>query len=479
MQNDTFKLTSRASNLEKGGVAELGLSLEDLVRRGARDILQRAIEAEVQTFLKGFDDVTMIDGRRAVVRNGDLPERAILTTVGPVVVQVPKVRDRGGAGVKFNSALVPPYVRRRARVAAALPWLYLKGISSGDLGEALEVLVGADAKGLSPAAPGRLKAPWSEEYQGWTRRDLSDRQYAYWWVDGIYTTLRESDDPRLCLLVIIGVTADGTKEWVAIHDGLRESTASWLEVLRDLRERGLTVGPRLAVGDGALGFWGALEQVDPDSVHQRGWFHKMGHVLAVRPKHLHGKAKADLQAIWMAANRQEAVKACNRFVKHYEAKYPKATEILDKDRDAVLAFYRFPAEHWVHLRTTNPIESTFATVRHRTTRTKNCTSRITFLGLAFKLAEEAGLAPGGGFVPRRRSPSYSAGHAIKTEFRSLTTHRRSNGRPPESAHATGSYTRLDHSSLMREGRESQPCRGYFRPPDERGGQQINHGYRDG
>jgi putative transposase len=285
MQNDTFKLTSRASDLETGGVAELGLSLEDLVRRGARDILQRAIEAEVQTFLKGFDDVTMIDGRRAVVRNGYLPERAILTTVGPVVVQVPKVRDRGGAGVKFNSALVPPYVRRRARVAAALPWLDLKGLSSGDLGEALEVLVGADAKGLSPAALGRLKAPWSEEYQGWTRRDLSDRQYAYWWVDGLYTTLRESDDPRLCLLVIIGVTADGTKEWVAIHDGLRESTASWREVLRDLKERGLTVGPRLAVGDGALGFWGALEQVYPDSVHQRGWFHKMGNVLAVLPKH--------------------------------------------------------------------------------------------------------------------------------------------------------------------------------------------------
>lgn len=389
MRDDTCKLTTRANDQQPAGLGGLGLSLEDLVRRGARDILQRAIEAEVQTFLEGFEAVSMIDGRRAVVRNGYLPPREILTTVGPVAVQVPKVRDRSGAGLKFNSALVPPYVRRSARVAAALPWLYRKGIASGDLGEALEVLVGKDAKGLSPAALGRLKAQWSAEYQGWTRRDLSGRQYAYWWVDGIDTTLRETDDPRLCLLVIIGVTADGTKAWVAINDGLRESTASWLDVLRDLKERGLARGPRLAIGDGALGFWAALEQVYPDTVHQRCWFHKMGNVLAALPKSWQGKAKTDLQAIWMAASHQEAVVACKRFMKRYEAKYPKATEKLDKDRDALLAFYRFPAEHWVHLRTTNPIESTFATLRHRTTRTKNCASRTTFLGLAFKLAEEA------------------------------------------------------------------------------------------
>lgn len=389
MRNDTCNRTSHASNQREAALMEVGLPLEDLVRRSAREILQRAIEAEVQDFLEEFGSVTMRDGRRTVVRNGYLPEREILTTIGPVAVQVPKVRDRSGAGVKFNSALAPPYVRRSARIAAALPWLYLKGISSGDLGEALEVLVGDGAKGLSPAALGRLKAQWSAEYQGWTRRDLRGQQYAYWWVDGIYTTLRETDDPRLCLLVIIGVTADGTKEWVAINDGLRESTGSWLEVLRDLKERGLTVGPRVAVGDGALGFWAALEQVYPDTVPQRCWFHKMGNVLALLPKSLQGKAKADLQAIWMAASRQEAVLAFKRFVKRYEAKYPKATENLQKDQDALLAFYSFPAEHWVHLRTTNPIESTFATVRHRTTRTKNCTSRATFLGLAFKLAEEA------------------------------------------------------------------------------------------
>jgi putative transposase len=389
MREGTSEQTTRASDAGAAAMTEVGLPLEELVRRGAREIIQRAIEAEVQLLLEQYDDVQLLDGRRAVVRNGTLPEREILTAVGPVTVQVPKVRDRSGSGVKFNSALAPPYVRRSARVAAALPWLYLKGVSSGDLGEALEVLVGDGAKGLSPAALGRLKAQWSEEYQGWRRRSLADSQYAYWWVDGIYTTLRESDDPRLCLLVIIGVRADGTKEWVAIEDGLRESTESWLDVLRDLKARGLKEGPRLAVGDGALGFWSALEQVYPDTVHQRCWFHKMGNVLAALPKSLQGKAKADLQAIWMADTHKDARRAFDDFVSRYKAKYPKATEKLLKDRDALLAFYAFPAEHWVHLRTTNPIESTFATVRHRTTRTKNCVSRSTFLGLAFKLAEEA------------------------------------------------------------------------------------------
>jgi putative transposase len=391
MSDDTSKGTrgARGDQDQGGQLGELGLPLEELVRRGARDILQQAIEAEVKQLLAELAPVSLIDGRRTVVRNGYLPAREILTSVGPVEVQVPKVRDRAGSGIKFNSALAPPYVRRSARVAAALPWLYLKGISSGDLGQALEVLVGEGAKGLSPGALGRLKAQWSEEYQGWSRRSLEDKEYAYWWVDGIYTALRESDDPKLCLLVIIGVTSDGTKEWVAISDGLRESTESWLDVLRDLKERGLKVGPRLAVGDGALGFWSALEQVYPETVHQRCWFHKMGNVLAALPKSLQGKAKADLQAIWMAATRQEAVRACERFLSRYRAKYPKATDKLVKDRDTLLAFYAFPAEHWVHLRTTNPIESTFATLRHRTSRTKNCVSRTTFLGLAFKLAEEA------------------------------------------------------------------------------------------
>ena len=389
MSDDTSKGRRSATGDRGERLAELGLPLEELVRRGARDILQRAIEAEVEQLLEEFGAVSLMDGRRAVVRNGYLPAREILTTVGPVEVQVPKVRDRSGAGVKFNSALAPPYVRRSARVAAALPWLYLKGVSSGDLGEALEVLVGEDAKGLSAAALGRLKAAWAEEYKGWSARRLDGKQYAYWWVDGIDTTLRESEEPKLCLLVIIGVRADGTKEWVAISDGLRESTESWLDVLRDLKERGLEAGPRLAVGDGALGFWGALDQVYPESVHQRCWFHKMGNVLNALPKSLQGKAKADLQAIWMAPTRKQATQAFKRFINRYAAKYPKATEKLEKDREALLAFFAFPAEHWVHLRTTNPIESTFATVRHRTSRTKNCVTRATFLGLAFKMSEEA------------------------------------------------------------------------------------------
>lgn len=391
MSDDTSKGTrgTRGDQDREARRDEVGLPLEELVRRGARDLLQRAIEAEVEHLLDGFAGVSLIDGRRAVVRNGYLPAREILTSVGPVEVQVPKVRDRCGSGVKFNSALAPPYVRRSARVAAALPWLYLKGISSGDLGEALEVLVGEGAKGLSPGALGRLKAQWSEEYQGWTRRSLEGKAYAYWWVDGIYTAVRESDDPKLCLLVIIGVTGDGTKEWVAISDGRRESTESWLDVLRDLKERGLKAGPRLAVGDGALGLWSALDQVYPETRHQRCWFHKMGNVLNALPKSLQSKAKGDLQAIWMAATRKEANDAFKRFINRYEAKYPKATEKLEKDREALLAFFDFPADHWVHLRTTNPIESTFATVRHRTSRTKNCVSRATFLGLAFKLSEEA------------------------------------------------------------------------------------------
>jgi putative transposase len=389
MRDDTRQRTDSARAEGVENLTELGLSLEELLRRGARDLIQRAVEAELAGLLEDFADVRLLDGRLAVVRNGYLPAREILTTVGPVEVQVPKVRDRTGSGVKFNSALVPPYVRRSARVSAALPWLYLKGVSSGDLGEALEVLVGEGAKGLSAAALGRLKGQWSEEYQGWSRRSLAGQRYAYWWVDGIYTPLRGADDPRLCLLVVIGVTADGTKEWVAIADGLRESTESWLDVLRELKERGLESGPRLAVGDGALGFWAAIAQVYPETAHQRCWFHKMGNVLAALPKSLQGKAKADLQAIWMAPTRAEAVRAFERFIVRYGVKYPKATEKLSKDQEALLAFYAFPAAHWVHLRTTNPIESTFATVRHRADRTKNCVSRATFLGLAFKLAEEA------------------------------------------------------------------------------------------
>ena len=257
------------------------------------------------------------------------------------------------------------------------------------MSEALGVLLGDDAKGLSANVVSRLKAQWADEQVQWGRRDLSTTRYVYWWVDGIHTGLRSEPSDGQCLLVILGVTPDGRKERVALHDGHRESKQSWQELLLDLKARGLQAGPLLAAGDGAMGFWAALEEVFPETVAQRCWFHKMGNVMNALPASQQAKAKAGLQAIWMAATRADAHKAFDQFLERYQAKYPKAVEKLIKDRDSLLAFYDFPAEHWQHLRTTNAIESTFATVRHRTTRTRNCVSRPTFLGLAFKLIEEA------------------------------------------------------------------------------------------
>jgi putative transposase len=374
---------------QENGLPEIGMSLDDVVRRGARQVIQQAIEAELAQLLEQYENVKTLHGQRAVVRNGYLPEREVLTGAGPVAVQVPKVRDRSGSGVKFNSSIVPPYVRKSPRVSAALPWLYLKGISTGDMSEALGVLLGEDAKGLSANVVSRLKAQWADEQLQWGQRDLSTARYVYWWADGIHTGLRSEPADGQCLLVILGVTPDGRKERVALADGHRESKQSWQEVLLDLKARGLQAGPLLATGDGAMGFWAALEEVFPATVAQRCWFHKMGNVLNALPASQQTKAKAGLQAIWMAATRAEAHKAFAQFVERYQAKYPKAVEKLVKDRDSLLAFYDFPAEHWQHVRTTNPIESTFATVRHRTTRTRNCVSRATFLGLAFKLIEEA------------------------------------------------------------------------------------------
>lgn len=380
---------SNGKQQNESGLQEIGLSLDDLVRRGARQVIQRAIEAELGQLLEDYANVKTLGGKQAVVRNGYLPERDILTGAGPVTVKVPKVRDRTGSGVKFNSAIVPPYVRKSPRVSAALPWLYLKGISTGDMGEALHVLLGDDAKGLSANVVSRLKVGWAEEWKQWDRRDLSKSRYVYWWADGIHTGLRSEQSEGQCLLVIIGVTPDGRKERVAIGDGYRESKDAWKEILLDLKARGLQAGPLLATGDGAMGFWAALEEVFPTTRAQRCWFHKMGNVMTALPKSQHAKAKSGLQAIWMAATRADAQTAFGQFVERYQAKYPKAVEKLEKDRDSLLAFYDFPAAHWQHLRTTNPIESTFATVRHRTTRTRNCVSRPTFLGLAFKLIEEA------------------------------------------------------------------------------------------
>ena len=373
-------------------------SLTELLRQGARGLIEQAVEAELQGLLDRYENVIDLAGRQAVVRNGHLPEREILTGLGPVSVRIPKVRDRSGSGIKFNSALVPPYVRKARRVEAALPWLYLRGISTGDLREALSVLLGDEAQGLSPAVVSRLKAEWAEAYAAWNRRDLAGEHYVYVWADGIYSTLRGEDD-RLCLLVLIGVNEHGEKRLLALSDGYRESKASWLSLLQDLQARGLNAPPALGTGDGALGFWAALDEAWPQTRHQRCWVHKTANVLNEMPKSIQGKAKAGLHEIWMAETQAQANTAFDRFARDFGAKYPKAVAILAKDRAALLAFYDFPAEHWIHIRTTNPIESSFATIRHRTTRTKNCVSRNTLLGLVFQLAltAEQGWRKLGGF----------------------------------------------------------------------------------
>ncbi|MCE0732829.1 IS256 family transposase [Halomonas sp. G15] len=361
--------------------------LHELLRRGARDLIAKAVEAELATFLAQYADQRLDDGRQAVVRNGYLPERTVQTGIGDVSVQVPKVRDRSGGGARFNSSLLPPYLKRARSIEELIPWLYLKGISTGDYQEALAALLGDQAKGLSANTVSRLKKQWEDEHTEWRQRDLSDRRYVYWWADGVYSNVRMDD--RLCLLVIIGVTEQGRKELVAVEDGFRESADSWETLLTGLRERGLTTAPRLAVGDGAMGFWLALSKIYPETDHQRCWVHKTANVLNKLPKSVQPKVKADLHDIWMAETRDEAHKAFDRTVKRFEAKYPKAMACLAKDRDELLAFYDYPAEHWVHIRTTNPIESTFATVRLRSKRSRNCGSRATTLAMVFKLLQSA------------------------------------------------------------------------------------------
>lgn len=361
--------------------------LHELLRQGARDLIAQAVEAELATFLAQYAEQRLEDGRQAVVRNGYLPERTVQTGIGDVSVQVPKVRDRSGGGACFNSSLLPPYLKRARSVEELIPWLYLKGVSTGDYQEALKALLGEKAKGLSANTVSRLKKQWEDEHTAWRQQDLSDRRYVYWWADGIYSKVRMDD--RLCLLVIIGVTEHGRKELVAVEDGFRESADSWEALLTHLRERGLTTGPKLAVGDGAMGFWAALSKIYPQTDHQRCWVHKMANILNKLPKSVQPKVKADLQDIWMAQTREEAHKAFDRTLKRFEAKYPKAMACLAKDRDELLAFYDYPAEHWVHIRTTNPIESTFATVRLRTKRSRNCGSRATTLAMVFKLLQSA------------------------------------------------------------------------------------------
>lgn len=358
-----------------------------ILRQGAQDLLSKAIEAEVLTVLEGYNNLKDSEGHCQVVRNGYLPERYIQTGVGPIRVQVPRVRDRSGSGIKFSSSLIPPYLRRSKNIEELLPVLYLKGISTGDFSEALAALVGPQAKGLSASTICRLKEDWRTEYDDWRHRDLSKKNYVYFWVDGIYLKARMED--RQCILVVIGADEFGNKELVALEDGYRESELSWMELLLDLKKRGLNITPKLCVGDGALGFWNALHKTYGKAKQQRCWMHKTGNILNKLPKTMQARAKQHIHDIWMAETKKEAEKAFDFFIEAYQQKYPKAAECLAKDRDVLLTFYDFPAEHWHHLRTTNPIESTFATVRLRTGKTRGCLSRKTGLTMVFKLVQSA------------------------------------------------------------------------------------------
>jgi transposase-like protein len=362
-------------------------ALTEILRCGAGELLQQAVEAEVAEVIARYQALKDERGRQRIVRNGHKPERTIQTGIGEVPVKAPRVRDRTGE-IKFSSNILPRYLRRTKSIEELLPWLYLKGLSTGDFSTALTGLLGKDAPGLSAATISRLKEVWKEQYERWSRRDLTGKNFVYLWVDGVHFGVR-LEDASQCILVVIGATADGKKELLAMSDGYRESEQSWKELLLDLKQRGLMIDPKLAIGDGALGFWKALPQVFGTTRGQRCWVHKTANVLNKLPKGQQAKAKAALHEIWMAESRVAAEQAFDLFLSSYEAKYPKASECLAKDRDPLLTFYDFPAEHWLHIRTTNPIESTFATVRLRTTKTRGCVSRAGILAMVFKLTKTA------------------------------------------------------------------------------------------
>jgi transposase-like protein len=362
--------------------------LTEILRSGAQRMLAQAVENEVQAFVESMKDLKLADGRDRVVRHGHGPERTIQTGIGPVEVRRAKIRDRGAAGdserIRFTSALLPLWARRTKSLDALLPVLYLRGISTGDFQEALTALLGPDAPNLSPAVISRLTGEWKDEYERWQKRDLSARHYAYAWADGVYLQARMEDHGE-CMLVLIGATPEGKKELIGFQIGVRESAQSWRELLVDVKSRGLNVAPEIAVGDGALGFWKAIEEIFPGTRHQRCWVHKTVNVLDKVPLSVQPKMKQDLRETYLAPSRAAAEAAINVFVEKYGAKYSKAVECLTKDRASLLTFYDFPAEHWEHLRTTNPIESVFATVRHRTVRTKGSLSSATAKLMVFKL----------------------------------------------------------------------------------------------
>lgn len=359
--------------------------LTEILRQGCTRILSEALETEIEIFIEEHKELRDTQGRQRVIRNGYLPEREIQTGLGQVKVQVPRARDREPEAdpIRFTSSILPPYLRRTRSIEELLPWLYLKGISTGDFKDALSALLGKDAPGLSPKTIGRLKAKWQAELEQWNSRDMRGKRYVYWWIDGVYCNVRMEE--KQGLLVIIGATPEGKKELVAIEDRFRESELSGKVVLRNLRKRGLHAGPERAIGDGALGFWKAVEQIYPKTRWQRCWVHKTANVLNKLPKSLQSKAKQMLHAIWMAEGKKEAEKNFDEFIETFNIKYPKATYCLEKDREVLLTFYDFPAEHWKHIRTTNPIESTFATVRLRTAKVRSCFTSRTVVSMAYQL----------------------------------------------------------------------------------------------
>jgi len=367
-------------------------ALTSLIREGAREVLAAGLQAEVDEHVNRFRGVVDTDGKRRVIRNGYLPEREIQTGAGKLAIKQPRVRVKGNEPgdeeLKFESKLIPPYLRKAKSVEELVPWLYLRGISTNDMEDALSGLLGVDAVGLSPSSIVRCKKVWEQEFEAWDKRSLQGKRYVYVWADGVYFNVRLTGE-RACILVVIGATTDGQKEVIAIHDGMRESELSWTEVLEGLKARGLEESPMLAIGDGALGFWKAISKVWPETRHQRCWSHKMANVLNKLPKTAHAHAKKLLQAIWMAETQADAMKAFDVFVSTYQAKYPNAVACLTKDKEQMVAFFDFPAEHWRHLRTSNPIESTFATVRQRTSKTKGSGSRNATLAMVFKLALSA------------------------------------------------------------------------------------------
>jgi putative transposase len=370
-----------------GSNVSINDALTEILKKGAQSLLKQAVEVEITEFLAQYAGLKDVQGHRQVVRNGYLPERDLQTGLGDISIQVPRTRDRSGQGIKFASALLPPYLKRTASVENLLPWLYLKGLSSGSFQEALTSLLGPHASGLSSSSICRMKETWEKELGVWQQRDLSQKRYLYFWVDGVYLEARL--EQRQCMLVVIGADEGGQKELVALRGGFRESELSWTELLLDLKGRGLTKGPELSIGDGALGFWTALQKTYGTSKKQRCWVHKTANILSKLPQKNQPRAKKMLHEIWMAETTKDATTAFDKFIETHEDVYPKATDCLQKDREALLTFYDFPAAHWHHIRTTNPIESVFATVRLRTDKTKGCLSLETGEAMTFKLIESA------------------------------------------------------------------------------------------